>query len=609
MTIRLLGVPAILRDGRALRPPRGRKAWALLGYLLLAERPPSRRHLSEMLFRDADDPLGALRWTLAEIRRCVGNAVLLEGDPLTCAVAPDVVVDVHSLTASPADPARLLELDGVLLEDLDLSAYQSFDSWLVVERHRLSATLEARLRQTAVALLATSQADQAIAYAARALALNPLEEGNHELLVRSLAMSGNSPAALRQVASGEDLLRRELGIQPSPALRDAATVAAGSSMIAPLGGRAAAASELDAGTAAVAAGAVEAGLQCLRRAVAEAHRCGDTLLKGKALGALGGALIHAARGRDEEGSILLTQAIELAEQADDRATVVTAYRELGFVDVQAGRRETAEAWLAKAEGCAQTEEELAAVLGVRGMNGSDRGDYPGAFRHLQRSVLLAERCDDRRQQAWSLSLIGRAHLLRGERSQAVAALTRSIELVHAERWLAFMPWPQTLLAELDLAAGQSDLAADALERAWHLARQLNDACWEGMAARGLSLLNAKRGNHVDADKWLTEAAARSTRPPDRYQWVHAHVLDTMITSDLDRGTLDRAAALVETLATLAARCDMRELVVRAHLHRYRMGDAAALSSARLLANDIDNPALATLLTQGPRRIGLQPGAN
>ena len=50
-------------------PPRGRKAWALLGYLLLAERPPSRRHLAELLFADADDPLGALRWTLAELRR------------------------------------------------------------------------------------------------------------------------------------------------------------------------------------------------------------------------------------------------------------------------------------------------------------------------------------------------------------------------------------------------------------------------------------------------------------------------------------------------------------------------------------------------------------
>jgi DNA-binding SARP family transcriptional activator len=64
-TIRLLGPPAMERDGRPVRSPRGRKAWALLAYLLLADRPPSRRHLAELLFADADDPLGALRWTLA----------------------------------------------------------------------------------------------------------------------------------------------------------------------------------------------------------------------------------------------------------------------------------------------------------------------------------------------------------------------------------------------------------------------------------------------------------------------------------------------------------------------------------------------------------------
>jgi hypothetical protein len=116
-----------------------------------------------------------------------------------------------------------------------------------------------------------------------------------------------------------------------------------------------------------------------------------------------------------------------------------------------------------------------------------------------------------------------------------------------------------------------------------------------MAARGLSLLNTKRGQHDMADRWLAEAAVRSTRVPDRYQWVHAHVLDTMISTALERGSNELAGALIRTLATLAARCDMRELIVRAQLHRYRSGDRAALTSARLLAEDIDNPALADLM--------------
>jgi tetratricopeptide (TPR) repeat protein len=279
----------------------------------------------------------------------------------------------------------------------------------------------------------------------------------------------------------------------------------------------------------------------------------------------------------------------------DEHTAVVAYRELGYVEVQAGRRQTADHWLAKAESIATTEEDLGAILGVRGMNCSDNADYPAAFDHLGASVEHAQRAQDRRQQAWSLSLIGRAHLLRGERSQATAALDRSIELVYEERWMAFLPWPQTLHAELDLAAGNGGHAADALERAWHLACQLNDACWEGMAARGLGLLSTARGEHELADKWLAEAAARAGRLPDRYQWVRGHVLDTLAGTLLDRGAPDQADPIIATLARLAARCEMRELVVRAHLHRHRSGDRGSLEKARLLAHEIANPALELLL--------------
>lgn len=603
LTIRLLGPPAILRDGRPVRSPRGRKAWAVLSYVLLAERPPSRTHLAELLFSDADDPLGALRWSLAELRRALGVSGVLSGDPVATTLGDDVVVDVGLLTGEHADTTPLLDVGGELLEGVHLANNLDFESWLLVERHRVSASVEAQLRQAAVALLATGRASEAIAYASRAVARNPLEEGNHELLVRSLAMTGDRTAALRQIAVCEDILRRELGIEASAALREAASAGSDSPMVPALSGRAAAASQLEAGRAAIAAGAVDAGLQCLRRAVAEAARCRDAALQGRASAALGGALVHAARGRDEEGAVVLHEAILLATRTGDRTTAVTAHRELGFVEVQAGRRKTGDTWLAKAQALAETDEEFAAVLGVRGMNASDSGDYPAAFEHLAESVERAGRCADHRQQAWSLSILARAHLLRAERSQAAAALSRSLELVHAQRWMAFLPWPQTLRAELDLYAGDIDAAADGLEQAWVLACQLNDPCWEGMAARGLGLLNACRGDHVAATKWLGEAAFRSNRVPDRYQWVHAYVLDAVISTALDHDDQDRARPLVASLASLAARCDMGELVVRAHVHRSRLGDQTALASARLLGAHIDNPALTQLLSEtGPMRL-------
>jgi DNA-binding SARP family transcriptional activator len=586
LTIRLLGRPTIERDDQPVRSPRGRKAWALLAYVLLAERPPSRRTVAELLFRDADDPLGALRWTLAELRRALGLPDSFSGDPVLSNLGPDVTVDIE-------DPETTSE--GELLDGVELPSSLEFESWLLVARHRVSAAQEARVREIAVGLLATGHAGDAVAYASRAVARNPYEEGNHELLVRCLAAAGDRAAARRQVAVCEDLFRRELGTRPSPALREAADIPTGSPMALPLGGRAAAASQLDAGRAAIVAGAVDAGLQSLRRAVVEAERSGDTALHGRALTALGSALIHAARGRDEEGSVVLHEAIAVTTAAGDRATAVTAHRELGFVEVQAGRRTTADAWLGKAHAMAETDEEIGAILAVRGQNASDRGDYPGAFDFLREGLERSERSDDRRQQAWTLSMVGRAHLLRAEHSQAAVAVARSLELIREQRWMALLPWSQTLQAELDLIAGDVDRAANGLEQAWVLGCQLNDPCWEGMAARGLGLLQAHQGDQAAAVRWLGEAATRSSRVSDRYQWVFGHVLDASAGAAIDQGDEERGRALVTALGSLAARCDMRELVARAHLHRGRLGDTSAVASARLLAADIDNPALADLM--------------
>ncbi|GFJ96111.1 AfsR/SARP family transcriptional regulator [Phytohabitans rumicis] len=537
-----------------------------------------------------------MRWTLAELRRALTLPGAFQGDPVAAALGAGVVVDALWATGADAIAGPAGEAGGELLEGVQLPSCLEFESWLLVARHRVSAAVEARLRQEAVTLLAAGDADQAIGYASRAVAHNPLDEGNHELLVRCLAVSGDQAAALRQVEVCADLLRRELGMDPSPALREAATAGPGSAMASPLGGRAAAVSQLDAGRAAIAAGAVDAGMQCLRRAVTEAAHCRDDALRARALATLGGALVHAVRGRDNEGAVVLEEAIQLAGRAGDRATAVTAHRELGFVEVQAGRRRTADAWLAKAQAIAETDAELAAIFGVRGMNASDAGDYPAAFGHLGESVERAAACGDHRQRAWSLSLLARAYLLRGERGEAARAVGASLELVHEQRWLAFLPWPQSLRAELDLDAGDVDGAADGLAHAWALACQLGDPCWEGMAARGLGRLHAARADAPGATQWLGEASRRCSRVPDRYQWVHGYVLDAAIGAALDQDQPDRARPLLDALAALAARCDMRELVVRAHLHRARLGDPTARASARLLAAGVDNPALHDLLT-------------
>ena len=588
VTIRLLGPPSIDAANGAVRRPRGRKGWAVLGYVLSSELDVPRQRLAELLFGEANDPLGALRWTLADLRRAIGIDGLLRGDPVCRHLGSDVAVDLDVLSADHVGPELLLALGGEFLEGVHIAGAPAFESWLVAERHRLSAAIEGRLRQAAISLLAVGSSEDAVAHASQAVERNWLDEANHELLVRCLAATGDEAGARRQLAVSEALLTRELGVAPSPSLRAAASRAATDD--APATGLSAARSLLEAGRAAVGAGAVEAGLDCLRRAVAHAVDAEDPQLQGQALVALGGALVHGVRGRDGEGAITLHQAIAAAERADDRPTLAGAYRELGFVEVQAGRGPTASVWLERAESVAECDEDRAAVLGVHGMRASDRGSYGEALRLLQRSVALAQRAEDPRQQAWSLSMVARAHLLRDECEQAAAALAECLQLVNDQRWLAFAPWPQALQSELDHRQGTVD-TANRLDEAWALACELGDPCWQGMTARMLGLRCSAEGDRLGSERWLDEAHRRCTSVSDRYQWVTAYVLDARVALARSQGRAEEAHPLIESLSALAARCAMAEFVVRACLHRWRLGDGSALGAARLLSDRLDNPAL------------------
>jgi addiction module HigA family antidote len=97
-SIQLLGRP-VVDDGTG-EPYgfRSRKSWALLAYLLLTDRPPSRRQLAALLFADADDPLRALRWSIGEIRHALGEVGSIEGDPVVLRLPPGASVDVTVVT-------------------------------------------------------------------------------------------------------------------------------------------------------------------------------------------------------------------------------------------------------------------------------------------------------------------------------------------------------------------------------------------------------------------------------------------------------------------------------------------------------------------------------
>lgn len=588
----LLGPPRVERDGQALAPPRGSKAWALLAYLVLTGAPVPRVRLAELLFGEAEDPPAALRWSLSQLRRTLTGAAGVGGDPLRLELRSGTVVDVAVLEEGPWPVALALPTFGsVLLEDVHPRVGAAFDLWLSGERRRIAGRTAALLQEAAHERLAHGDAVSAADLAGRLVAADPWDESHHELLVRALVGRGDRGAAAEQVMACRDLFRRELGREPGPSV---AAALAGSPTPADPTTRASLEVAIDGGVGAAHTGAYERAIELLRPAVDGARALGDPALLARALTELGTVLVHGVRGRDEEGIALLHEAVVLAERVGARPTAAAAARELGHVELLRAHHPQMEGWFSRAAALADGDEPILAWVDVyAGLGRVDRGDYLRGAAALHRAVRRADAADDPRAAAFALASLGRLHLLREDYPAARTALDAACALTRSIGWSSFLPFPGALRAELALADGDLPAAQDGLDRAYALARQVGDPCWEAYSLRGRGLLAAARGDDEGALELLVAAPAACRRLPDTHAWVVGHCLDALCGFAVARG-LPGAATWVAELADFAAQRGLRELTARAAVHRMRLGQPGAGALVDATLSGIDNPALGRL---------------
>lgn len=591
VVVHLLGRPRIDRsDGPAYRF-RSNKSWGLLAYLLLTGRPSTRAQLAAMLFAEADDPARALRWSLAEIRRGLGEAGGVDGDPVRLRLPPDAAIDVHAVLGGRWP--RVVAMPGLgaeLLEGMVFRGATGFGTWLLAAQRRVAAATESLLHEAALAAMAAGRWDDAIERAARVTALNPLDENYQALLIRLYRLAGDPDAAARQLAACTELLDRELGVAPGRAVREAAAVAPrtpttggppnGAPATPPTGDAEAlrAAALLEAGSAAIAAGAIDAGVQSLRDALDAADRTGNDRLRAQARLELGEALVHGVRGLDEEGIGLIWEVDEIARLLAWRHGLAQAMAERGYVDFLRARYDRADVALSGALELAEGSSAMVAKAAVYlGGVASDRGDHGRALELLDQGLTHARIVGDVRREAYAQCLIGRVHLLTGDLDAAAGALEASRSAAERERWLAFLPWPQALQADVRLAHGDVAGADALLGQAFARACQLGDPCWEGFAARGLALVAAARGDADGAFVMLAEARRRADRLPDGYTWLDGYILAAQCELGVRHRHPDTARWIAD-LQELAARTGMNGFL--ADGFRYgaalgRPGDAAA----------------------------------
>lgn len=591
LTIHLLGRPSIQHDSGTTHPMRGHKAWGLLAYLAAGGSPVPRQRLVDLLFTDADDPMGALRWNLSQLRRALGDRAELSGDPVRLSLPTETIVDIRLVThGSWIEAVDLPGLGLPLLAGMTFDASPAFQFWLDGERRHLMAASETVLQDAARARLAHGDAAAAVTDATRLVELNPLDENSHVLLILALRASGAQDQAAEQARACRELLQRELGIDAGPTLQSALDTPS-------IGGprtsdRPSVIARIDAGESAVSVGALAAGLDTLRRAVWDARTLGEPNLLARALVTLASALVHAARGTDEEGAAVLLEGAGLAVEAGDTELASIAHRELAYVSMLRGQYQRSLSWLDRARELADGHDrQLAWIELIAGKVHTDLGRHAVARRQLETAIAAAADSGDRYCHSYALASLGRLLIQREEWDGADAALTKSLQLAQEDNRLSFRPYPEALLGEVRLAEGDLDAAAAAFDSAYALGRQIGDPCWESLAERGAGLVAIHRGDRKRGLELLGEAPRVCRRLPDTYLWIAAYGQEARNAAAIDAGA-PGAGRWVAELEAISARHQLRELQARAAIQRMQLGDDGAFEVAQALVADVDNPALA-----------------
>lgn len=586
LTIQLLGRPGI--EGGT--PPRGRKAWALLAYLLSAEGSPTREQLAGLLFEDADDPLRALRWNLSELRKALPGAALSK-EPLRLDLPPGTVVDLAVLKSGGWPEA--IELPGLgreLLEGVGFSSAPIMEMWLLNERRQVKGATEAVLREAVMGLLGLDRAGRAVELATKLATLDPFDESYQALLIQSLVMSGDQAEAEQQFKVFASLLQRELGVEPGPAVRAALTPAVERHGTAVRIDPASIEARIESGTSAVRAGRLDIGLASLKQAAAAAEAVGDKRLRAQALLGAGSALVHTDRSRHEEGSSLLHQVIALADEIADLSMKSSAHRELAWVEFMAARYDRARRWIYKAPAEALEDASTrAGALWVLGKCAIETGHYEESFELLESAVAQAKNAQEPMSLTYCLTAIGRGHLLRRDLDAAARNLEEAISVVKFAGMARFAAYPEAFLAEVRLLQRDPEAARVLVEHSHAAAKEVGDSSMESLALRSRALLALWDDDADAALDALKAARTRMIEAPD-HTWSQAYVLDGLCEVAVKR-RVPEAAGWVEELLNLSARTGMKEMLGRAYLHRARLGDRAALDSAALVAHEVDNPQL------------------
>ena len=245
----LLGEPRISYQDDCLSKGLAGKEQALLIYLACnVDQRFSRDHLATLLWGETSQDharynlrraLWHLREALADLGLTTDECLATEDSWVWVPPAAPYWIDsrefemviggtFHHLQTefSPASQGvrrmrEVIELyRGPFLAGFSPSQAPGFEEWVLLERERLFQLLLRAHSGLIQSFIAWGERDQAIAVCQQVLAVDPLQEDTHRLLMRLYWDAGRRSQALRQYRACRELLSQQLGVEPLAETRD-----------------------------------------------------------------------------------------------------------------------------------------------------------------------------------------------------------------------------------------------------------------------------------------------------------------------------------------------------------------------------------------------------
>jgi DNA-binding SARP family transcriptional activator len=226
LEVRVLGTFRFWARGTALPAVLG-GSQRLLALLGLRDRALMRANVAGTLWPESTEEhaYSSLRSALARLSRITRDAVIVT--PLDLALADGVMVDIREARAlahrllDPGSTPTDADLSAAAISALSVDVLPDwYDDWVLAEGEEWRQLRLHALEALADRLLADGRFGEATGAALAAVRAEPLRESARLAVIRVHIAEGNQSEALAEFGRYCTLLQAELGLEPTPRLRD-----------------------------------------------------------------------------------------------------------------------------------------------------------------------------------------------------------------------------------------------------------------------------------------------------------------------------------------------------------------------------------------------------